>query len=111
MRPARNRTNRIAIIRGSENAFSQILRIRLPLTPKHLTLRFAITGILKITNGTQFVSPRKSSQSENALAASDPIACEKVGQGLFAFGHEHMDDRKMRLTGLRLDCRLEKTQR
>ena len=67
VKPARNRTNRTAIIRGGENAFSQILRIRLPSTPKHLTPRFAITGVLKITSGTRFGSPRESSQSENAL--------------------------------------------
>jgi hypothetical protein len=63
VKPARNRTNRTASIRGGENAFSQILRIRLPPTPKHLTLRCAVTGVLKITSGTPFGSPRESSQS------------------------------------------------
>src|SRR4029077_12856044 len=64
---ARDLTHRPAVIRGDENAFSQILRIRLPSTPKHRTLRSVVTGVLKIIGGTRFGSPRESSQRENAL--------------------------------------------
>jgi hypothetical protein len=53
---ARDLSYHDAVVGSRKNAFSQILRIRLPTLPKHPSIGFAITGYPRITDATRFAS-------------------------------------------------------